>query len=350
MSNKTRLKPNSPARRFRSDASRPLAMLKQCPVYQPTPCMTVAGLAADCGVAELYVKDESRRMRLGSFKALGGAFAVAQMISDATGETDLMSDSARQKASEMTFITASAGNHGLSVAAGARVFGARAVVVLAPTVPEGFADRIRSLNAEVVRTKGTYEDSVAYARKAADENDWLHLADGSWDGYTERPALVMEGYTVLADECRQMFAEQGRWPTHVFLQAGVGGFAAAIAANIRDFWDEQPVIIVVEPDAAPCIRASVEADRLTRADGPVSNMGRLDCKDASLIAFESLRHDADIFMTVTEDEATAAVARYRRHGILTTESGGAPLAAVSHAGLPADSRCLLMVTEGPEEG
>ena len=115
-------------------------MLKQCPVYQPTPCMTVAGLAADCGVAELYVKDESRRMRLGSFKALGGAFAVAQMISDATGETDLMSDSARQKASEMTFITASAGNHGLSVAAGARVFGARAVVVLAPTVPEGFAE------------------------------------------------------------------------------------------------------------------------------------------------------------------------------------------------------------------
>ena len=126
MSNKTRLKPNSPARRFRSDASRPLAMLKQCPVYQPTPCMTVAGLAADCGVAELYVKDESRRMRLGSFKALGGAFAVAQMISDATGETDLMSDSARQKASEMTFITASAGNHGLSVAASARVGSGRA--------------------------------------------------------------------------------------------------------------------------------------------------------------------------------------------------------------------------------
>tara|TARA_R110002110_G_scaffold64680_28_gene178880 strand:+ start:2469 stop:3446 length:978 start_codon:yes stop_codon:yes gene_type:complete len=325
-------------------------MLKQCPVYQPTPCISVAGLAADCGVAELYVKDESKRMRLGSFKALGGAFAVAQMISDATGETDLMSDAARKQAAEMTFITASAGNHGLSVAAGARVFGARAVIVLAPTVPEGFADRIRSLNAEVVRTKGTYEDSVAYARKAAEENDWLHLADGSWDGYTERPALVMEGYTVLADECRQVFAEQGRWPTHVFLQAGVGGFAAAIAANIRDYWDEQPVIIVVEPDAAPCIRASVDADSLTRADGPVSKMGRLDCKDASLIAFESLRHDADVFLTVTENEATAAVGLYRQHGILTTESGGAPLAAIRLAGLPSDSRCLMMVTEGPEEG
>jgi len=333
-------------RRFISSAARPMAMLGQCPAYAPTPMCNEQGLAEEMGVAQVMVKDESKRMRLGSFKALGGSFAVAQMISDAADGASLESNIAKRVAADMTFITASAGNHGLSVAAGARVFGAKAVIVLASTVPEGFADRIRSLDAEVVKVDGNYEDSVAYAKQAAEENNWLLLADGTWEGYVERPALVMEGYTVLAEECRVAFEADGSWPTHVLLQAGVGGFAAAIASHIRDYWAQQPEIIIVEPDQAPCLINSVREGKMTRGDGAESAMGRLDCKDASLIAFEALQQDANTFITVTEDEAKQAVDTYEKHGYLTTESGGATLAAIPHLNLSADSRCLVVTTEG----
>lgn len=327
-----------------------MAMLGQCPAHAVTPLLDLESLAAELGVAALRVKDETGRMGLGSFKALGGAYAIAQMIADAAGTTDPTSDRARETAAGMTFITASAGNHGLSVAAGARVFNAHAVIVLCGAVPEGFADRIRAMGAEVLRVDGTYEDSVAHAMAAADSNGWLLLADGSWEGYVERPALVMEGYTVLAEEIRAVLADGGDWPTHVFLQAGVGGLAAAVAGHIRDNWSEQPTIVVIEPDAAPCLMASVKAGRLTRADGPLSNMGRLDCKDASLIAFSALRQDADIFMTVTDRQAGAAADMLARHGIATTPSGAAPLAGLRAMKPGPDSRCLLIASEGPEEG
>ena len=335
-------------RLFRTSADRPMAMLRQCPAYEATPLCDMAPLAAALGVGSLRVKDETGRMNLGSFKALGGAYAIAQMIADAAGSTDLAGARARQVAAGMTFITASAGNHGLSVAAGARVFGARAVIVLCDAVPEGFANRIRAMGAEVVRVAGTYEDSVAHAISAADSNGWLLLADGTWEGYVERPALVMEGYTVLAEEIRAAFAASGDWPTHVFLQAGVGGLAAAVAGHIRDHWAEQPTIIVVEPEAAPCLMASVKAGQLTRAEGPMSNMGRLDCKDASLIAFAALRRDADKFMTITDGEAKAAEDTLSRQGIATTPSGAAPLAGLMAMKPGPDSRCLLIVSEGPE--
>lgn len=326
-----------------------MALLRQCPAYAPTPLTERPALAAASGVTELHVKDETRRMRLGSFKALGGAFAVAQMIADAAGTTDLQGEPARAIAAGMTFITASAGNHGLSVAAGARVFGAKAVIVLAASVPEGFARRIRSLGAEVLRSEGSYEDSVDFALRRAEAQGWILLADGSWEGYVERPALVMEGYSVLAEECRADFAAAGAWPTHVFLQAGVGGLAAAVAGHIRTQWDVQPAIVVAEPEAAPCLRASVAAGRLTRAGGPVSNMGRLDCKEASLIAFEALRQDADGFMTVSDSEAAAAAQLLAGHGIATTPSGAAGLAALRAVRPGADSRCLVIVSEGPED-
>ena len=304
------------------------------------------GLAGGSGT--VVVKDETQRMRLGSFKALGGVFAVAQIVQDAAGGADLASETARAAAGGMTFITASAGNHGLSVAAGARIFGARGVIVLGSAVPEAFAARIHGMGAEVVRVDGSYEDSIAHAVDAADRQGWLLLADGSWEGCTERPALVMEGYTVLAEECRSAFSASGDWPTHVFLQAGVGGLAGAISAHIREHWTVQPHITIVEPEAAPCLLKSIEASALTRADGGWSNMGRLDCKDASLIAFEALQRDADCFVTVTDAEAEAAVQDYAEHRLFTTPSGAATLAAFRAVNLGAHARCLLIATEGPE--
>ncbi|MAZ03121.1 MAG: diaminopropionate ammonia-lyase [Sneathiella sp.] len=350
MSSKKSPKSKAALRAFRTASKRPMALLQQCPVYEPTPLYEHAELANHFGVEQLIIKDESHRMRLGSFKALGGAFAVAQMISDVAGTSDLESEAARRQADKMTFITASAGNHGLSVAAGARIFGARAVIYLAAAVPEEFANRIRALDAKVVRTSGSYEDSVKAAMDAAHKNDWLLLADGSWEGYTERPALVMEGYTVLAEECRREFSKTGRWPTHVFLQAGVGGLAAAVAGHIREYWAEQPEIFIVEPEAAPCLMISVRNKQLTRVEGPESNMGRLDCKDASLIAFQSLRHDANGFLQVSETAAFAAVDMMAHHHIHTTPSGAATTAALENLSLPTNSRCLIFITEGPEAG
>jgi diaminopropionate ammonia-lyase len=343
-----RLRRPDEKRLFRTGPERPMAMLRLCPAYQPTPLRPVPALAGTLGIGALMVKDETRRMRLGSFKALGGVYAIAQMIEDASGSSDLDSAQARSLASQMTFITASAGNHGLSVAAGARIFGASGVIVLSNSVPEGFAERIRKTGAQVVRVDGSYEDSVQHAIDAANRNGWLLLADGSWEGYTEPPALIMEGYTVLAEECRAEFAKRGDWPTHVLVQAGVGGLAAAMAAHIREHWAKQPQIIIVEPDAAPCLLKSVEAGELTRVDGPESNMGRLDCKDASLIAFESLRHDADLFIGVSDENAQEAARLYGSHGIQTTPSGAAPLAALRELDLGRDARCLLIATEGPE--
>ncbi len=326
-----------------------MAMLRQCPAYQATPLRQLPELGEELGIGTLTVKDETQRMRLGSFKALGGVFAMAQMLQDASGTTDLTSRQARKIAGEMTFITASAGNHGLSVAAGARIFGARGLIVLSSSVPEGFAERIRQTGSYVVRVDGSYEDSVQYAIDAAEENGWLLLADGSWEGYTERPALIMEGYTVLAEECRQDFERTGDWPTHVFLQAGVGGLAGAVAAHVRDHWTVQPKIIVVEPAAAPCLLKSVEAGRLTRADGPESNMGRLDCKDASLIAFDALCRDADTFVTVSDAEAEEAARLFAAQGIATTPSGAAPLAALKNMQPGPTANCLLIATEGLEQ-
>ncbi len=321
--------------------------LARRPGHAPTPLHALPGLAGALGIGGLSIKDEGQRLGLGSFKALGGAFAVAQMICDASGATD--PTLAREQARSMIFVTASAGNHGLSVAAGARLFGSRAVVLLPDTAPSGFATRIAAAGAEVFEG-GSYDDCVGEAIRMADDKGWLHLSDGSWPGYVDRPALVLEGYTILAEECRRAFEKTGTWPTHVFLQAGVGGLAAAVAANIRETWPQQPQVIVVEPDRAACLRNSILAGHLVEGAGPVSNMGRLDCKNASMIAYESLRGDADTFVTVTDEAAEAAVAHFVNHGFATTPSGAAGLAGLIEYAPGAESRCLIIVSEGPEHG
>ncbi len=333
---------------FRNSSARPAALLARCPAYETTPLTDEPALAKSVGINRLWLKNETARMNLGSFKALGGAFAVVQMILDRAGCTDPMSPEAQETAKSMTFVTASAGNHGLSVAAGARIFSAQAKVLLSASVPAGFARRIEKTGAEVIRVDGSYEDSVVAAVRLAETKGWIHLADGSWPGYTAEPALVMEGYMVLAEECRQDFEQAGQWPTHVVLQAGVGGLAAATAAHIRNHWKSQPEILIVEPEAAPCLLKSVEAGRLVRAEGPLSNMGRLDCKDASLIAFESLRQDADAFMTIKDDAAERAVESLAAAGIQTTPSGAAGFAALQNLALPAKARAMIIVSEGPE--
>ena len=315
------------------DAGAPAALLARCPEAGQTPLHRADAIAAQAGVAQVWVKDERTRMGLGSFKALGAAYVIAH---DACVDG---LDMARR-----CYVTASAGNHGLSVAAGARVFGARAVVYLADTVPESFAQRLRAQGADVVRAGAIYEDSMAAASLAALDNGWELLSDSSWEGYVEIPHRLMEGYLVLAAE---IAAQMDQPPTHVFLQAGVGGLAAATAAYLRHVWGDAPRMNVVEPAAAPALQAAIMAGRFVATSGPASCMGRLDCKEASLIALQGLSRDADCFMTISEEAAQAVLPLLAEAGLATSASGGAGLAALMTAGLDPSARVLCILSEEP---
>jgi diaminopropionate ammonia-lyase len=324
---------------------RPVAeLLALCPAHAPTPLTHAPEFARRAGVAELMLKDERARMGLGSFKALGAAYAIAREAAAARDGGDWS-----RALSGRRFVTASAGNHGLSVAAGARIFGAEAVVYLAGTVPEAFAGRLRAKGARVERAGATYEESMAAAEAAAAAGGGTLLSDSSWPGYTGLPHRVMEGYLEMAAEAAEQVAAP---PSHILLQAGVGGMAAAVAAHARATWGGAPVIVVVEPAAAPALAESVRAGRIVTASGPVSCMGRLDCKTPSMIALAGLARDADLFVTISEAEAEAGAAALAGAGLPTTPSGAAGVAALL-AGLPgagAGARVLAFLTEGAEDG
>ena len=314
------------------DAERAQALLARCPKASPTPLVDHSRIASALGIAHIHIKDERGRMGLGSFKALGAAYVIATEAS----EGDV---------SATTYVTASAGNHGLSVAAGAAAFGAKSAVYIADTVPEAFANRLRHEGAEVVRQGATYEDSMAAAMHAAHHNGWALLSDSSWPGYTSRPHRLMEGYLALMAEA---ISEMPAPPSHIFLQAGVGGLAGACAAMARRAWGDAPHITVVEPDAAPALYGSIAAGTFTGTPGPVSSMGRLDCKEPSLIALKGLAHDADDFLLISEAQGAAGAGLAAHHGMPSTPSGSAGLAGAMVTDLPADARVLVVLSEGPE--
>jgi diaminopropionate ammonia-lyase len=321
------------------DAPRAQALVARCPVAAVTPLEPAPAIATQAGVADVWIKDERGRMGLGSFKALGAAYVIA-------------SHAQRGDVSANTYVTASAGNHGMSVAAGALAFGATSVVYIAQTVPESFAARLEAQGAQVVREGQTYEDSLQAAEKAADANGWTLLSDGSWHGYTELPHLLMEGYTVLMAEA---IAQIPQAPTHIFLQAGVGGLACACAVLARQAWGDGPRIIVVEPDAAPALHGSVKAGAAVESTGPISDMGRLDCKMPSLIALKGLARDADAFALVSEAEGQAGAGLAMVGWFASSPSGAAGIAALASLDaeqradldLTAQSRVLCILSEGP---
>jgi diaminopropionate ammonia-lyase len=325
-----------------------LRLLAACPAHAPTPLTPAPGLAAELGIAALDVKDERGRMGLGSFKALGAAYAIAKDAAALLGARATDPAAAATALAGRAYVTASAGNHGLSLAAGARVFGARAVVYLARTVPDAFADKLRDRGAEVVVEGDDYAASMAAAARRAEAEGWTLLSDSTWPGY-DRGRDVMEGYLALAAEIADAVATP---PTHVFLQAGVGGLAAAAAAFLRDAWGEAPRMVVVEPAAAPALMESIRAGAPVHAGGPVSSMGRLDCKEPSILALKSLAGTADDFVTLSDAAVEAAIARLAPAGFATSPSGGAGFAALAQAaadgalGLAAGSRALVILSEG----
>ncbi len=340
---------------FKPRPASAMSFFERQPDYAASP---LKELSSPSG-ATVLAKDETSRMGLGAFKALGGPYAVFQILAACwkkeTGQAPslpLLNDAAfRAFAARQTFVAASAGNHGIGVAAGAKAHGANARIHLASCVSAGFEKRLRSYGAQVVRSGEIYEDAVAAAIADAERSGATLLADSTWPGYTEIPKLVMEGYTVIAEELRQEFEKRNTWPTHVFLQGGVGGLAAAMAHMIRLNWTEQPEVIVVEPDAAPCLKASHQAGMPVRVDGPISNMGRLDCKAPSIVSWHTLERCGVTYSTLSEEDAAAAAKAVTSLGIPTTPSGaagyGAALKQINAGDYGVMLSPLIIVTEAP---
>lgn len=319
---------------FAPDLDRPQRTLRGLPGFAATPLRDLALP----GGPTLLIKDERDRMGMGAFKSAGGIHAVAVLLEEIRRETpDAIP----------TFVCASAGNHGYAVAMGAKLFGARARIHLSRSTPAPFTTRLEAAGAEVVVSEGRYDDILQEAEADAAATGAILLSDAATQSHLRPPALVMEGYTIIAEELRAVFEVSSRWPTHVFVQAGVGGLAGAVAHMVRATWRVQPALIVVEPDAAPCLAASARAGRPVRVEGPDSIMGRLDCKAPSILAHTILARCDVAYAAVSDAAARTAADHLAFAGLPTTPSGAAGFAALMAAGLPADARPMIFLTEGP---
>jgi diaminopropionate ammonia-lyase len=288
-------------------------MLAECPRHKPTPLYALPALAARLGLGEIRVKDESQRFGFGAFKALGGVLAVYNELAGAVGEAsgastsfaEVMNGKHREITSTFTFATASSGNHGRSVAAGAKLFGVGCVVFLPKFTSAEKETAIRARGAKVIRVDGDYDTAVAECRRKSEANGWTIISDTSWEGYDSVPRSVMRGYCVLAHEAVVQQWRQG--PTHVFVQAGVGGLAAAVIGYLWAVLPERPTFIVVEPKSADCWFQSNAAGRPALASGDADTvMGGLACREISPVTWPIVGQATDWFMTIEEDEVAPA--------------------------------------------
>ena len=320
------------------------------PGYAPTPLRRLDRLAAELGLGAIAYKDEGGRFGLGSFKALGGAYAVQRLVAEADGRP-------------LTVICATDGNHGRAVAWGARQFGASAVILIHAQVSEGRKQAIEAFGARVVRVDGNYDESVREAQRLADEHGWVVVSDTSYEGYEDIPGMVMQGYTVMAHEAVEQCAGLGGPPSHVFLQCGVGGFAAAVIAQTGELLaPDLPAFVAVEPEAAACVVASLREQRPSAVEGELETlMAGLSCGEISAVAWRILAPALTGAMTVPEamvPEAMRGLADglWSDEPVIAGESAVAGLCGLIAAardeglrdrlGLGADSRVLLFGTEG----
>jgi diaminopropionate ammonia-lyase len=336
-----------PASGFR----RAKAEITSWPDYAPTPLRDLPDVARDARVASVRLKDESGRFGLGSFKALGGGYAVATLltaelarrgVAEAASSAELQTRRYESATRTITVACATAGNHGRGVAWAARRFRCRAVVFLPAGVSEARAAGIAAEGAEIRRVSGIYDDALREADRAATAEGWLLVSDTSWPGYTETPREVMQGYRLMPDEALGQWS--GEPPTHVFIQGGVGGIAAAVSVEMRARLPVLPALIVVEPDRAACLLASAELGARTAIPGELDTvMGGLACSEPSLLAWHELERGASAFVAVPDQAALAAMALLASHGILSEPSGAAGLAALLLAACDPASREMLEI-------
>lgn len=335
--------------------------------HKETPLLSLASLAREIGVGSIHLKDEGYRLGLGSFKALGGSYAVIRLVLQEASRrlgrdvdvAELKSSEVKAVAREMTVSCATDGNHGRSVAQGAQLVGAKCAIFVHSGVSDERIEAIARYGAQI-RVGGNYDDSVNEASQVAAKNGWITVSDTSWAGYERIPSLVMQGYTAIVSEALRQLP---RVPTHVFVQAGVGGIAAAVAGHFSVlFGKHRPFFTVVDPARAACLFESARAGRAVKANhGQSTVMAMLECYQPSLIAWRILSRTADAFMIVEDEDAISVMRRLANPtdadpAVVSGESGGVGLAGLlkvasdqgmrDNVALGRDARVLLINTEG----
>ena len=339
------------------------------PGYAETPLVLLGSIAKVLGIEKIWYKDESKRFDLKSFKALGGAYATARQlqkfVSRETNKVisiqDLLGGRYDSLTRDLVMTCATDGNHGRSVAWGCKLFGCRCVIYIHREVSTARADVMEALGAEVVRINGNYDDSVRRAAKDAIVFERTAISDTSYPGYVDIPRDVTMGYTVMLAEIVDQLG--GEKPTHVFVQAGVGGLAAMVCGYFWRVWGAaRPRIVVVEPETANCLQESARKGEPVVVEGELSTlMAGLACGEVSINAWQVLDEGASDFLTVSES-AVAPTMKLLAQGvdddqaIEAGESAVAGMAAliltgqsVSHSqrlGIGPGSRVLLIGTEG----
>jgi len=253
--------------------------------YSPTPLISLNKLNEKLKLNKIFYKDESKRFHLKSFKALGGAYAVEKII----------------KGNDKKVISAAtAGNHGRSVAWGSQKNGLECKIFISEFVSESRAEVMRNFGADVIRVKGNYEDSLNECIKQSNQNNWQIVQDVAWEDYKLVPKLTMAGYSVMMKEISEQIKNEKI--SHVILQAGVGGMAAAMVAGIVRYLDYIPQIIIVEPDSAACVLESIKKGKIEKISiDKESIMGGMSCGEVSLVPWEILKNSIHYCVTISDD-------------------------------------------------
>lgn len=350
-----------------------LAFHRQIPQYAPTPLRSLSALAGRLELGAVYVKDESFRMGLNSFKVLGGVYAIgrciAQKLQTDLGSLtleDLKAEHTRGKIGALTFATATDGNHGRGIAWAAHMLGYPSVVYMpAGSSLERMAN-IRAFGAETTITDRNYDDTVAMVFAKAEQKHWTVLQDTTMDGYDEVPSWIIQGYATMALEITRQLREMAlEPPTHLFLQAGVGAFAASAAGFFLANAGEMPSVTVVEPDQADCYYRSFAAQHLTPVGGAMETiMCGLACGVPNRIGWDILHHCTSCSVSVPDEVSAHGMRVYGNplegdSRVVSGESGAVTMGLLSMAmqleelrplretlGLNAASRVLLISTEG----
>jgi diaminopropionate ammonia-lyase len=338
---------------------------RRLPEYAASPLRELPAVAAQLGLGSVWAKDESSRLGLPAFKILGASWASYRGLSKRLGHEPKPWTNIEELAEAfaslrpLTLATATDGNHGRAVARAARWYGISAHIYIPKGTAAAREDAIRSEGAEVTVVDGSYDDAVAMAAASAGP-DTLIVSDTSWDGYTEIPTWVTEGYETIFAEADEQLAEAGATqPNAVFMQVGVGTLAAAVVNHYK-IPGRGTKLVAFEPETAACLIAALEADEIVTVPGPqTSIMAGMNCGTVSQIAWPVLRDGIDAAMTVSDDSARTAMRAYADAGIVSGETGASGLAALmellrdpaadrarSHLGLGPESSVLVFSTEG----
>ena len=254
--------------------------------YNPTPLISLNKLSKELNLNNVYYKDENKRFDLKSFKALGGAYAVEKVTQ---GNKDIV------------VATATAGNHGRSVAWGARRLGLKCKIFVSEFVSDVRGKAMADLGADVIKVKGNYEKSLMECIKQSTENNWQIVQDVAWKDYMQVPTYTMAGYTVMMKEIVDQINNEKI--SHIILQAGVGGMAGAMVAGIARYLDNVPVTIVVEPDSAACVLESIKTGKIEKIDiKRESLMGGMSCGEVSLVPWEILKNSVKYCISLPDDD------------------------------------------------